>query len=253
MGDDIRYYKALEHAAKKAGLKFYLSDERLKQERSASSLSLVGKKIVVFMAEKFATHIISSPQYSQLLSRHYYKIALPLDIKNIQFNNKPNTRPIIVHAPSEDAFKGTSIIISAVQKLRDEGYNFEFRLFRNMSNIEVRKNLSAADIAIDQLFAFAAGMFAVEAMAAGCAVLGGNIPEFSGVSEDLPVIHTNPDNIYSNLKMLLESPGLRQDLGKRGREYVERYHDPDRIADSYINLILSGVTEAPRYLDGAGS
>lgn len=253
MGDDIRYYKALEDAAKKAGLKYYLSDERLKIERKASFLVLQRKKTVVFMAEKFATHIISSPQYSQLLSRPYYRIELPVDINNIQYNNRPNTTPIIVHAPSEDAFKGTSLTINAIEKLKNEGYNFEFRLFRNISNIEVRKNLSSADIAVDQLFAFTAGMFAIEAMAAGCAVLGGNVTGFSGAPEDLPVIHTNPDNIYSNLKMLLESPGLRQDLGKKGREYVERHHNPDKIADNYISLIISGVTEAPRYPVSAGS
>ena len=199
------------------------------------------------MVEKFATHILSAPQYSQLLTRPYHTIDAPVDISNIRYNNNPNSIPIVIHAPSEEAFKGTTYIVKATERLKQEGYQFEFRLLRGVSNAEVRKILSEGDIAVDQLFAFGAGMFAIEAMASGCAVLGGNVHAFSGLQEKLPVIHTNPDNIYQNLKMLLEDPDVRRVLGEKGRQYVERYHDPGKIADDYIRLIVTGEADTTHF------
>jgi glycosyltransferase involved in cell wall biosynthesis len=108
-----------------------------------------------------------------------------------------------------------------------------------MSNTLVREMLSEGDIAVDQLFSVTGGLFAVEAMAAGCAVLGGNIPKLSGIA-DLPIIHTDTSNIYDNLKLLIEKPDLRQELGRKGRLYAERYHDHRKIADDILNLLTVG-------------
>ena len=243
LGSDIRNHEALEAAAKKAGHKYYMSEELVAIDREKSHLSLKQKRLMIRMVERYATQIISGPQFSQLLTRPYHMVFVPLDINNILYNNKPNPRPIVVHAPSNEAFKGTSYILKAVEQLKSEGYDFDFRLFRNMSNAKVRETLSSADIAVDQLFVFSAGMFALEAMAAGCAVLGGNAPEFSGFPKELPIIHSNPDNLYQNLKMLLEKPDLRHELGEQGRKYVEKYHDHRKIADDYIRLIIKGEAD----------
>lgn len=240
MGDDIRHYESLAAAAKKAGIKHYMnymSEETLKKQREAGPKKLKRKKRMIRMVEKYVDYILSGPAYSQLLTRKYDTIYAPQDICNIRYNNIPNLRPVVVHAPSNDEYKGTSYVIEAVEQLRNEGYDFEFRLFRRTTNIKVRETLSDSDIAIDQLFAFGAGMFALEAMAAGCAVLGGNKPEFSGLPKELPIIHTNPDNIYQNLKMLLENPELRRELGEKGRQYVEQYHDSRKIASEFLKLL----------------
>jgi glycosyltransferase involved in cell wall biosynthesis len=240
VGSDIRYYEAVAAAAKKVGLKYHVSEERLKIEEKAANTILRRKKRMIRMVEKYATHVISGPSFSQLLTRPYYRIPVPLDIDNIKYNNRQNQRPIIVHAPSRAAVKGSSHVLEAVEQLKKEGLDFEFRLFKDTSNIEVRRALSEADIAVDQLFAFGAGMFALEAMAAGCAVLGGNKPELSGFPKELPIIDTNIDSLYQNLKTLLEKPELRRELGEKGRRYVEKYHDHRKIANDYIRLITTG-------------
>jgi hypothetical protein len=240
LGSDIRYYKAVEAAAKKVGLKYYMSEERLRVEQQSGPLRLLRKKMMIRIVEKYVTHIISGLSFSQLLTTPYHPIFIPIDVSNIKYSNSPNLRPIVVHAPSNDAVKGTSYVLRSVEQLKSEGYDFDFRLFRNISNIEVRRALSEAGIAVDQIFTFSHGMFALEAMASGCAVLGGNVPEFSGFSKELPIIHTNPDNIYQNLKMLLENPDLRRELGEKGRKYVEKYHDHRKIADDILKLITTG-------------
>jgi len=247
MGDDIRYYKAVQAAAKEAGLNYLVNKKRLRMEEKTGDTGLRRKKRMIHMVEKYATYIISGPQFSQLLTRPYHRIFVPLDINNITYRNKQNPIPVIAHAPSDDIFKGTSYVLETLERLKNEGYHFELRLFRNTSNIEVRRALSTTDIAIDQLFAFGAGVFALEAMASGCAVLGGNKPEFSGFPVELPVVDTGVDNIYQNLKILLENPKLRCQLGLKGRKYVEKYHDSRKIADDFVKLITMGDSDIVCY------
>jgi glycosyltransferase involved in cell wall biosynthesis len=241
VGSDIRHYESLAAAAEKAGIQHYMSEEYLRMQREAGPKALKRKLRMIHMAERYVDHIISGPSYSQLLSREYSRFYAPLDFRTIRYNSVPNSRPIVVHAPTSEG-KGTSYVVEAVERLKKEGYDFEFCLLRNTSNAKVREMLSKADIAVDQLFDSGPGMFALESMAAGCAVLGGNIPEFSGFPKDLPIVHSNPDNVYQNLKTLLENPELRRELGEKGREYVEKYNDSRKIADDIVKLITQDQT-----------
>lgn len=240
IGSDLRDYEALKAAAEKAGLKYYWGKDIPEEIKRKSDVKV--KKRMIRRVGRYVDYIISYPSISQLLTTKYYLILVPVDIYNIRYNNIPNPKPLIVHAPTDDTKKGTSYIVEAVEQLKKEGYDFEFCLFQNSPNKVVREALSKADIAVDQLFETLGGVFAIESMAAGCAVLGGNIPEVSGYPRELPIIHTDPDNIYQNLKLLLDNPKLRQELGEKGRKYVEKYHDASKIASDILQL-LSGKTE----------
>lgn len=240
IGSDVRDYGALEAAARKAGLRYYWGKDI--PEETKRNTNTRAKIRMIHRVEQHVNYVISYPSISQLLTRKYYTILVPVDINTIRYNSVPNPRPLVVHAPSDVTKKGTSYIIEAVQQLKKEGYDFEFRLFQNTPNSVVREALTRADIAVDQMFETLGAVFAIEAMAAGCAVLGGNIPELSGFPRELPIIHTDPDTIYDNLKMLLENPELRRELGENGRKYVEKYHDSRKIADQILQL-LSGDTQ----------
>lgn len=234
-GGDIFHYESIEAEAKKKGIKYHPGEARRESPDKVEQ-----KKRMIRRVEKYVDHIISPPSISQLLTIKYNIIYAPIDVDNIRYNNVPNPRPIVVHAPRLNR-KGTPYILEAVEQLRKEGYDFELYLFnRDTHNTKVREILSEADIVVDHLFSSQNGVFATEAMAAGCAVLGGNIPELSGKPQELPIIHTDPDNIYQNLKMLLENPELRRELGQKGRKYAEKYHDPRKIADDFIRLITTG-------------
>lgn len=238
VGSDIRHYEALARAAERAGIRYYSGKGR------RTELEALRRKLrMISMVEKYVDHVISGPSFSQLLAREYHRVYVPIDVANIRYRNVPESTPVVVHAPSNPETKGTSYVLQAVEQLKSEGYGFDFHLFRNTSNAEVREALSDADIAVDQLFGLAPGMFALEAMAAGCAVLGSSHPSFSGFPSELPVIHTDPDNVHQNLRMLLENPELRKDLGERGRKYVEKYHDSRKIADDFITLLTTGEAD----------
>lgn len=51
------------------------------------------------------------------------------------------------------------------------------------------------------------------------------------MKKDLPIINANPDNIFEILKGLVEDRGKLNLIGEQSRAYVERWHDPMKIAE----------------------
>jgi glycosyltransferase involved in cell wall biosynthesis len=239
LGSDICSYEEIEKGLMQIGMKYYLPESMRE-----SPDEIERKKRMIRRIEKYVDYIISDPPIAHLLNRNYLGkdpeslINLPIDLGKIRYNNLPNTIPIIIHAPTNEEIKGTAYILEAVKRLEKEGYSFDFRLCKDMSNTQVLELLSKGDIAIDQLFSALGGWFADEAMAAGCAVLGGNIPQLSG-TPDSPIIHTDPTNVYDNLRLLLENPDLKQELGRKGRSYAEKYLDHRKVADIFLRLLTT--------------
>lgn len=149
--------------------------------------------------------------------------------------------PHVVHAPSHRSVKGTEYILDAFKKLEQEGVSFCYTLVEGCSNDEAKKIYETADIIVDQLLAGFYGGFSVECMALGkpviCYMRENDLiflPE--EMRNEIPVINANPDNIYSVLKSWLtdKKPELMS-IGKRSRQFVERWHDPDVIASQIID------------------
>ncbi len=143
----------------------------------------------------------------------------------------------ILHAPSHRKVKGTDLILTALNELKARGYDFELLLVEGMSNANAKKIYASADILVDQLFAGWYGGLAVELMALGKPVLA-YIRESdlhfidNEMRADLPVINVNPSNIKSVLKQVLEMPRAELiSLGVRSRLFVEKWHDPIKIAN----------------------
>jgi hypothetical protein len=41
---------------------------------------------------------------------------------------------------------------------------------------------------------------------------------------ECPILSTTPENLTQNLRVLVKNPKLREELGRAGRKYVEKYH-----------------------------
>lgn len=146
--------------------------------------------------------------------------------------------PLIVHAPFQQGVKGTRYVLDAVDRLRREGVDLEFTLLEGMSNEEVRKVYERADLLVDQLLLGWYGGIAVELMALGkpvvCHIREADLDVLpADMRRDLPIIRAASDTIYAVLREWLT---VRRDelpeVGRRGRTYVERWHDPLKIAAS---------------------
>jgi glycosyltransferase involved in cell wall biosynthesis len=139
----------------------------------------------------------------------------------------------IVHAPSHRAVKGTRYLVEAVDRLRREGRSLELVLVENVRRDEARKIYVEADLVVDQLLAGWYGGLAVEAMALGKPVVSyireadlSFIPQ--EMRDEIPIVRAEPSTIYDVLRTL--DAATLPELGRRGRAYVERWHDPRKVA-----------------------
>ena len=177
-------------------------------------------------------------EFKSVLSSWYtrsYEYCQPLDVT--RFTNdykKTDDRFLIVHAPSNSAIKGTKFIVEAINSLKEK-YDFDFILVQNKTNAEAMEIYKKADLIIDQLILGWHGVFAVEAMALGKPVVC-HICDYAkeGYPEGLPIINGNPDNIKEVIEWALNNKKELNEIGRRGREYVEEHHDAKKIAASFL-------------------
>jgi glycosyltransferase involved in cell wall biosynthesis len=146
----------------------------------------------------------------------------------------------IVHAPSESTNKGTEYVLEAVEQLKKD-LPIEFELVQNLPHEEALKKYASADVLIDQfLFGWYGGV-AVEAMAMGKPVVCYlresdfiNVP--ISFMNDVPIIRASKNNLYAVLKEKLSEREKLSELGKLSRSFVEKWHDPIKIADAMAEL-----------------
>lgn len=149
-------------------------------------------------------------------------------------------RPLVLHAPSSRAKKGTEHVIAACAQL-----GLELELVEGLDHREAFERYRAADIVVDQLQAGWYGVFAIEAMALGKPVVTflhdeavRRTQEAFGV--EVPVVSATKETLADVLRPLAESPEERRRIGAASRVYVERVHDlapmTDRLLDLYAQL-----------------
>jgi glycosyltransferase involved in cell wall biosynthesis len=163
----------------------------------------------------------------------------PIDIDSFPFIGVvDHDGPIkIVHAPSNRASKGTLHVIEAVDALKREGCNVELVLVENMPHQEALLAYRQADIFVDQLKIGWYGVISAEGMAYGkpvCVYIRDDLEESYLPSK--PMINANPSTIKDVLRELADDPRRREEMGRRGRRFVEETHDGMKIAARLIEL-----------------
>jgi glycosyltransferase involved in cell wall biosynthesis len=150
-------------------------------------------------------------------------------------NNGKNGKVIVIHTPNHRAFKGTEFLVQAVEELREEGLMVELIIVENRPNTEVRRLISEkADILAEQFIASTYALSGIEGMVSGLPVLANLDHEgytlvfrrYSYLNE-CPILSTPPERLKENLKLLVINPQLREELGRAGRRYVEKYHSEE--------------------------
>jgi glycosyltransferase involved in cell wall biosynthesis len=145
-------------------------------------------------------------------------------------------RPLVVHAPSDREIKGTRHLLAALDELEREGVQFELRLVESMPRSAARRVYEEADVIVDQLLIGWYGGIAVEAMALEkpvVAYLDEDDLRFlpSEMRSELPVVSASASTVAETLRDLLTAPEARRsELGRLGRAFVERWHDPMAVA-----------------------
>jgi hypothetical protein len=145
-------------------------------------------------------------------------------------------RPLVVHAPSSRARKGTRHVEAACAEL-----GVELEVVEGLDHREAFERYRAADIVVDQLNAGWYGVFAIEAMALGKPVVTFLHEEAVRRTEAelgarVPIVSATKTTLLERLRPLVESAEERRRVGAASRAYVERVHDLDRVADRLLDL-----------------
>jgi glycosyltransferase involved in cell wall biosynthesis len=145
-------------------------------------------------------------------------------------------RPLVVHAPSSRARKGTEHIVAACAEL-----NVDLEIVEGLDHREAFERYRRADVIVDQLNAGWYGVFAIEAMALGKPVVTFLHDEAVQRTEEaygvkVPIVNATKETLAAALRPVAESPEERRRVGAASRAYVEQVHDVERVADRLLAL-----------------
>lgn len=181
-------------------------------------------------------------EYSlSVYAKEYTIVRLAVDVHSIPYIGPVNNgeRVVLMHAPSKRDVKGTHHILEVVQNLKREGYDIELVLVENTPHQDAMKIYQTGDIIIDDILEGPYGVFAIEAMALGKPVIAHIHERLIPFYPDIPIVNTSPETLCNNLKNLIKNPEFRNELGKKGRRYVEKNHDSRIVAQHLIDLYQS--------------
>lgn len=188
--------------------------------------------------EKTFDILVSAEEAAGSLNRKYHTTLFPVDITKFNYTGvNPGRKLKILHAPSNEEYKGTKYINETIKKLQGE-YEFDYKTISNVKAEELYKEIENADLVIDQMLVGFYGLLSIESMAMGKPVvcyIREDIMESSPA--DIPVINANPETLHYKLKEILQNPAKLIDIGIRSREYIEKYHDAAKIAKEYYKLL----------------
>jgi glycosyltransferase involved in cell wall biosynthesis len=145
-------------------------------------------------------------------------------------------RPVVLHAPSSRARKGTEHVVAACKEL-----DVELEIVEGLDHREAFERYRNADVIVDQLNAGWYGVFAIEAMALGKPVVTFLHEEAVRKTEEafgveVPLVNATADTLADALEPLVESAEERRRVGRVSRAYVEEVHDLERMTDRLLAL-----------------
>lgn len=175
--------------------------------------------------------------------RRVYVTPLPLHRDPVSAPLTPDEGPpVVLHAASDPRVKGTDEIRAAVEDVATRA-GLRFLFLTGAPYHVVARELRRASVVVDQLNSVTSGVFALEALRLGLPVLGEYDPRaLAPYQRDLPVICVTPETLASELESILAEDDRRAAIAAAGPAYVDRNHDPERVAATLLEI----YTHAPR-------
>jgi hypothetical protein len=151
-------------------------------------------------------------------------------------------RPVVVHAPTNAAIKGTDLIEPALRRLDAEGV-IEYRPVSGVPHAELVEIVKTADIVLDQFRIGMYGTAAIEAMAAGRLVIGHVDEQVRDYlrrehQADLPIVEARGHEIESRLREILANRTAYRRTAALGEAYARRFHDGSFSAEALRSFLV---------------
>ncbi len=134
-------------------------------------------------------------------------------------------RPVVLHAPSNSALKGSSFIDPALQSLHDDGL-IEYRRVSGLPHTELVELVKNCDLVVDQAVLGHYGAFAAESMAAGRVTLAHVAPHVRALMPvGLPIVEITPPTVRDVVADLVRQRDAAIKTAHDGVEFARTVHD----------------------------
>ena len=174
---------------------------------------------------------------ASLTTAPFYISPNALIMDDIKSNIPHRKIPLIIHAPSNRCYKDSDFIEKSIAELKEEGLEFHWKLLTGLPNAVIKTLLRSADIAIDAISCGMYGVFACEAMASGCLVLGTNQPEAEPLPFNRPVVPISRDNFKEQVRHAVLDLEFRVRQAEASIEYVRTVNAPQASAKYMLSCL----------------
>lgn len=233
LGFDVQLYQQSIKKYKTTNVAFVFDEEA-----GAKHDDIISKRLRY--ETKYADlQLVCAPCYSEFVQGSSV-LPLAIDIDEYEFSPMVTDadKIVILHAPTSRNNKGTSFILAAFDRLIQEGYNIEPVLVEHLSHAELKEEYKKCDIFIDQIVSGWYGTASIEAMAIGRPVICSireSYFEYIDFGKEIPIFNAFPDSIYEVIKNLIINKDRLPEIGLKGRQFVEKYHDVRKLTKDLVN------------------
>lgn len=220
---------------KKVVIHFHGSDLRLRSNHLVTKMLFTNK-----------TLLVSTPDLLQYCPKRAIWLPNPVEPKLFKFvpPDSGHESIRILHSDTTpkgiktwDWQKGTEHLVRSVNELREKGYKVELLLVgKGVGNVvpitKMPELYAWSDIVVNEVLLPIHSLVGIEGMVCGRPVLSSYNPKFS----DAPIIRITPKTLTEKLIELIESPRLREELGRKGRAWAMKHHEPNKVVDKLVKI-----------------
>ncbi len=223
-GSDCKILSEIRNEAEKLGIKYHTAMDRIEATESNTEKNI---RANLWRAQKYADVLLAAGDLIHLGPK---SIMLPLaaDLSLWLYQPPPKNKLVtIIHATNHRSHKGSRFILDIVSRL-EKKLPVKMVVVEKKTLSECQKIYPTGDIFITDVVAGWHGFAGIEAMAIGRPVISYRRADMARFhhyyAKNIPVVSANPDNLAQVVTSLVRDRKLREDLGRRGRQYVLKYH-----------------------------
>lgn len=145
--------------------------------------------------------------------------------------------PVVLHAPSASALKGSAFVDPVLMELEARGL-IKYERVHGVPHPELMAMVKNADIVVDQVLLGSYGVFACEAMAAGRVTVGhvgDDVREL--LPTELPIVQVTPNDLAEVIERLVEEREEARKTADAGPRYVRELHDGRKSVEALLPFL----------------
>jgi glycosyltransferase involved in cell wall biosynthesis len=167
-------------------------------------------------------------------AEHIPFIAPDIEVDKIVPAERDPGKFRLVTSSNHHGVDGTEYIRLAVDKLIEGGFNIDYVEISKLPYDETLSLYKSADLYVGKLRMGYYNNANIETMMMGVPNMSYIRPKFREDIPDCPIIQATPDTVYAKLLEYLNKPDELKELGKKGPEFVQKHHNPEKIAEHLI-------------------